>query len=132
MKKSTNQAFVNKLVVYTLVMLCTSGSAGLGAVWLRHQMSVTAEQIRQHEASIDLVKRRLDETEAAIASEQSPKRLEQRNQEWRLGLVAPKELQVCRVNEDVELRLATKRNQGLLTDGKALIIFRPEGGRTLR
>lgn len=130
--KSSNQAFVNKLVIYTLGMLCVSGSAGLGAVWLRHQMSVTANQIQLHKAEMAALSRRLAETTTAIEAEQSPAALERRNQEWRLNLVAPKELQVCRVNEDVEVRLATKRNQNLILDGRTMILFRPEGGRSVR
>lgn len=130
--KTSTHAFVNKFVLYTLGMLCVSGSAGLGAVWLRHQMSVTANQIQQHRLEIDTLTRRLAETTTAIEAEQSPATLERRNQDWRLNLVAPKELQVCRVNEDVEMRLATKRNQGLLLDGRTMVVFRPEGGRSVR
>ena len=36
MKKTDTHAFVNQLLVYTLVMICFSGSIGLGTVWLRH------------------------------------------------------------------------------------------------
>jgi hypothetical protein len=131
MNKTGTHAFVNQLLIYTLVMIGFSGSVGMGAVWLRHQISVTANRTKQIEARLAEVERHYRETEAAIGTEQGPEALKQRNTEWRLGLVSPKDTQIVRVNESPEERLAAKRNQGLFTDNVRLVGLKP-GGLALR
>ena len=131
MKKTDTHAFVNQLLIYTLVTIGFSGSVGLGTVWLRHQISVTANRTRQIEARLAEVERHCRETEAAIGTEQGPEALKRRNTEWRLGLVSPKDSQIIRVNEAPEERLAAKRNQGLFTDGIQFVGLK-SGGRALR
>lgn len=123
MKQSSTAAFVNQLLVYTLVLICTSGSAGLGVVWLRHQISTTAGLIQRQEQRIRDVERRLAESSAAIEAEQSPELLVQRNEQWGLGLAPVKEDHVVRVAQDPERRLASKRNRGLFGDGAVLVKF---------
>lgn len=123
MKKTDSHAFVTQMMVYTLLMFCTSGSIGLGVVWLRNQISVTANRITSNEAKIRDIERRLYETGTAIETEQGPEALKRRNEQWNLGLVPVKEEQVSRVSQNVELRLAAKRNQGLFTDGATLVNF---------
>lgn len=127
MKHSESHAFVNQLLVYTLAMIVTSGSVGLGAVWLRYQMAATANRIKQTEASISDCQRRLDETVTQIETEKSPDVLRHLNDDLHLGLVEPKEAQVNRVDEDVEDRLAAKRNSDLLTErSPAFVVFNPQ------
>jgi hypothetical protein len=99
MQKSDTHAFVNQLLVYTLVMICVSGSVGLGTVWLRYQISVTANRNKQLETRISEVERHLAETNNAIETEQGPSMLMRRNTEWRLGLVQTRESQVIHVSE---------------------------------
>ena len=96
MHKNDRHAFVNQLLVYTLVMICFTGSIGLGTVWLRNQMALTANSIKSYEYRTAEVERRLAETSALIGSEQSPATLIRRNEEWRLGLVAPTGTQIVR------------------------------------
>lgn len=116
MNQRANHAFVNQLLIYTLVMIGFSGSIGLGTVWIRHQISVTANATRQIEARIAEIERHIAETTTQIASEQTPDVLARRNVEWRLGLVPPRELQVARVIGSPERRLAARRNSELFTD----------------
>jgi hypothetical protein len=123
MKKSDSNAFVTQVLLYTLAMFCTSGSVGLGVVWLRHQISVTANRITQNEARARDIERRLYEIGTAIETEQGPEALKRRNEQWSLGLVPVREEQVSRVSQNVELRLAAKRNQGLFTDGATMVNF---------
>ncbi len=113
MNKSAH-AFVNQLLIGTLVMICFSGSLGLGTVWLRQQISLEANRNKQLEARLAEVSRHLDETSAAIAAEQSPDALLRRDAEWHLGLVPPREPQVTRVPDDVEERLAAKNRARML------------------
>jgi hypothetical protein len=110
MNKTDTHAFVNQLLVYTLVMICFSGSVGLGTVWLRHQISVTANNTKAIETRMTEIERRIAETSALIAAEQSPDRLEQKNTSFALGLVRPSEQQTVRVNESPEQRLLARRN----------------------
>ncbi|MES1166714.1 MAG: hypothetical protein ABUL68_01800 [Pseudomonadota bacterium] len=111
-----SHAFVNHLLVYTLVMICFSGSVGLGTVWLRHQISLTANRNKTIKARIADAERRLAETKAAVETEQGPDKLKQRNVEWRLGLVVPKEPQVMRVGQDPGRLLAAKRDREPFSD----------------
>lgn len=127
MNKNVPHAFVNQLLVYTLVLIGFGGSMGMGAVWLRHQMSVTAEENRRLEAKIAATERLLVEKTAATEQEQGPDVLKSRNLAWNLGLVPPTEPQVCRVREDVTSRLAAKRNRGLFSDGATFVILRAGG-----
>ena len=69
MKPSDTHAFVNQLLVGTLAMILFSGSIGLGAVWMRHQISTTAQATRQIETTLAEVERRIAETTALIAAE---------------------------------------------------------------
>ena len=106
MKKSAS-AFVSELMVYLLVF---NGSVWLGTVWMRHQISETAELTKQTERRLVAVERRLAETSARLASEQSPQTLESKNREMQLGLVRPAELHIVRIEESPEERLAAMRN----------------------
>lgn len=116
MKKNDSHAFVNQLLVYTLVMICFTGSIGLGTVWLRNQMAQTANSIKSYEYRTAEVERRLSETNAMIAAEQSRGSLIRRNEEWHLGLVAPDfRTQIVRISENPEERLAARRNREIFT-----------------
>lgn len=108
MNQKDTHAFVNQLLVYTLVMISFVGSVGLGVVWLRHQISTTANSTKRLEQRIAETERRLSELNTQVTAEQSIDVLARRNSEWRLGLVLPKEPQVVRVSESPERRLAER------------------------
>lgn len=111
MKPPPPHAFVNQLIALTLVLLVFSGSLGLGAVWMRQEISGAANRSRSLEGQIADVERRLDEVNSRVAAAVNPPALLRQNDVMRLGLVSPRELQVVRVNEVPELRLAAKRNR---------------------
>jgi Tfp pilus assembly protein PilN len=117
MHKTDTHAFVNQLLVYTLVMICVSGSVGLGTVWLRYQISVTSNRNKQLETRIAEVERHLAETNTAIETEQGPSMLMRRNTEWHLGLVQTKESQVAHVGE--QLRTLDSAEQSSLAATQA-------------
>lgn len=119
-----SRAFVNQFMVYALVAICGSATIGLGTVWMRHQISVAANENKVLEASIADVERRIEETNASIAAEQDPTVLSQKNSQWRLGLVPPGETQVRRVTEDPVARLAAIQNSRLFGEGQATINLR--------
>jgi len=119
MKTSATHAFVNHVLVYALVGIGLSGSAGVAAVWMRQQISFTANANKVLEARIADLTRRCNETGAAIAAEQDPAVLLRRNTAWNLGLVPPRDDQVQHLAEDPVMRLAEKRNRGLYHDAGA-------------
>jgi len=111
MKPPPANAFINRLIALTLLLLVFSGSLGLGAVWVRQEISSTANRSRALVTKLNDVERRLDEVNAEIATARSPGTLMQQNEAMRLGLATPKETQVVRVDGSPELRLAAKRNR---------------------
>lgn len=121
MHKNDRHAFVNQLLVYTLVMICFTGSIGLGTVWLRNEMARTANSIKSYEYRTAEVERRLAETTALIGAEKSPETLIRRNREWRLGLAAPDyRTQIVSVTENPEERLASRRNREIFNAESAV------------
>ena len=123
MKASTSQGFINQLLVYTLVMICFSGSIGLGTVWMRHQISITANATKQLDARLSAIERHLTEATAAAEIERDTNVLLRRNSEWKLGLVPPTQAQIVNVTEDPVIRLAAKRNRMLFGDQAATVAF---------
>lgn len=123
MKFSTSHGFINQMLVYTLVMICFSGSIGLGTVWMRHQISMTANAAKVVEARLAAVERHLSEATAAAETERDTNVLLRRNTEWNLGLVQPSHAQVVHVTEDPVMRLAAKRNRALFGDQSVTVTF---------
>ncbi len=115
MKPPPANAFINRLIALTLLLLVFSGSLGLGAVWVRQEISSTANRSRALVTKLNDVERRLDEVNAEIATARSPGTLMQQNEAMRLGLATPKETQVVRVDGSPELRLAAKRNREIFS-----------------
>ena len=115
MKPPPANTFVNRLIALTLLLLVFSGSLGLGAVWVRQEISQTANRSRSLEVRLADVERRLDEVNAEVAAAVNPEALLQQNQAMQLGLVSPQEDHVVRVNESPEVLLASKRNRDVFS-----------------
>jgi Tfp pilus assembly protein PilN len=124
MQKHSNSAFVNQMLVGVLVVIGTCGSVGLGMVGIRHQISILANENKAIEARTAAVERRCTETSAAIAAEQDPSILMQRNDVWHLALGPARAEQVQRVDEDPVMRMASKHNRGLFDTGATPVTFR--------
>jgi hypothetical protein len=112
--KRNSQAFVNQVLVCLLVTFCFSGSIGLGTVWMRHQISLTANANKVLETRIAEVDRHLAETATVIETEQSYEVLRERNVTLRLGLAKPQEVLVP---GDPVLYLNSKRNREFFNGG---------------
>jgi hypothetical protein len=123
MKPFAARGFASQLVISTLVMFGASASVGVGAVWMRHQISVTANETKALDARATEVERRIAETTAAIEAEQDADVLLRRNAEWHLGLVPPTDAQIVRVAADPVQHLAAKRNRALLGEGGMRVSF---------
>lgn len=111
MRPPPARAFVSQLMALTLLLLVFSGSLGLGAVWVRQEISGTANRSHAIENKIADVERRLDEANANVASALNVSALLQQNQVMLLGLTLPHEAQIVRVDESSEDRLAAKNNR---------------------
>jgi hypothetical protein len=109
--KNNSQAFVNQLLVCLLVTMTFGGSIGLGTVWMRHQISMTAKANRTLDAAISQVNQQSDDIEAIIRSEQRPELLRQLNLEWRLSLVPMNEVPVVLVTDNVTQRMMERAHQ---------------------
>lgn len=121
MKKTDTHAFVNHLLVYTLVMIGFTGSIGIGTVWLRHQISQSANTTRVLDGRLREVERHIAEFTAEIERAQSPAMLEYLNQQWRLGLQQATPAQVMHVGTDPVRNLVAKRNREIFTDSPAAV-----------
>ena len=119
--RTANHAFVNQFVIYTLLTICFTGSIGLGTVWMRHQISITANANKVLEARLAELKRHLAETNTAIEIQQSPAVLRQRNASMNLGLILP---EVQSVTESPTLRLIAKSSRALFDDRAVPVTFR--------
>jgi hypothetical protein len=109
--KKNSQAFVNQLVVCLLVTMTFGGTVGLGTVWMRHQISLTAKNNRALLAEISEINRRSDDIEALIRSEERPELLRQLNDKFRLGLVPMNEVPVTHVVDNVTQRMVERANR---------------------
>jgi hypothetical protein len=116
MHKHDNHAFVNQLLVYTLVMICFSGSIGLGTVWMRHQISATANSAKVLDSRYNEIERQINQMRAAVEREQDPAILQLRNDQWNLGLAQPAPQQINYLNGDPVMLLAAKHNRDLFNN----------------
>ena len=127
MNKSVPSAFINQLLIYTMVMLVFTGSIGFGTVWLRHEISLAANRNKALQARTLEIQRHLDQLTAEIAAEQNPDALIRKDSEMRLGLEPPRPEQSEHVTGDVELRLAAKRGRELSVTEVRPVVFRRGG-----
>jgi len=124
MKTFHSRAFVNHLVMYSLATIVIGGGMGLGSVWMRHQISLTANTNRILETQITEVRRHSEEIRTAVAEEQDISVLKRRNEDWHLGLVPQSHDQVQEVPVNPMERLAAKRNRDIFPAGVEAVSFR--------
>jgi hypothetical protein len=106
--KKNSAAFVNQLLVCLLVTIGFGGSIGLGTVWMRHQISVTANANRALAAEFSRVERLIDEKKTVIETEQAPDKLRMLNVAMHLGLVPFSEVPVTHVPDNTTERLVRR------------------------
>jgi hypothetical protein len=110
MKPPPASNLINRVIFLTLMLLVFTGTLGLGAVWMRQEISQTANRSRALEDRLTDAQRRLDELSAEVATAVNPRALLRQNETMRLALSSPREIQVQRVAVSPELKLAQKRN----------------------
>jgi hypothetical protein len=121
MIKNNSRAFVNQLLLVMLVTVGLGGSVGVGLVWLRHQNSVVANNIRALEAKQREVERLLSATKSMVESSQSFEELRRLNSEFKLGLAPMTDAQFAHLRGDPVQRLMAKANRELFENGQVAI-----------
>lgn len=106
--KNNSRAFANQLLLGLLVTIAFGGSIGLGTVWMRLQISTTANANRALKADWERIERLIDEKKTIIETEQSPDKLRALNAAMRLGLVPMNEVNVVHVTDNTTDRLAAR------------------------
>lgn len=109
MKKSSG-AFVNQIALWLILAIGFGGSVGMGVVWMRHQISTTANNVRKLAAEKAEVDRLISEKSAFIASEQRPDLLRKLNDEFRLGLVPMSDVTMFNESSEVAIRGLVERS----------------------
>ncbi|TVR51337.1 MAG: hypothetical protein EA425_07195 [Puniceicoccaceae bacterium] len=115
---------LNRILGLSLLVLLLAGASGLGIVWLRQQIGVSAAETQQARASIEALAWKLRSVEAEIAACTKYEFLMAQNRAFQLGLVPPKEDQIVRVMPGLAERFADKRYQ----DYNIVFVSAPEEG----
>jgi len=111
--KNDTQAFANQLLITTLVMIVLTGSIGMGTVWMRHQISTTANRTKGLQARLTETERLINSTRADVERAQDPAMLKLLNAQWQLGLVPPDPQKTATLDEMPVPYLAAKHNREL-------------------
>ena len=117
--KNTTHGFANQILLCVLITIGCGGSLGLGTVWMRHQISATANRNRELAAELKRVERLIDEKQTVIETEQAPAKLRALNENMALGLVLMNEVPVYLVTEKVTERMAARAHREIFTDRAA-------------
>jgi len=117
--KRNSRAFVNQLLICLLVTTCIGGSIGVGIVWMRHQISTTANTNRALLARVTELERYIDEKKTAIESAQNLEALHRLNTEFALGLGPVGDGQVVHATEDPIRRMVARANRELFGEAPA-------------
>lgn len=125
MKISDTHAFVNQLFVGLLVTIGCGGTAGLGLVWMRHQISVVADANAALMRQTDEVERHIKSVTALVEEELSSEVLRARNESMHLGLVEWTPAQVIAVNDDPMRGLVARATRRLYESNPEVASARP-------
>ncbi len=117
--KNNSSAFVHQIVLCVLVTFAVAGSTGLGTVWMRHQISTTANANRLLAGELARIERLIDEKKTIIETEQAPDKLRALNASMRLGLVPMNEVHVEHVTENTADRLAQRAGREWISPDRA-------------
>ncbi len=121
MKTFGTHAFVNQLLVGLLVTIGFGGSIGLGTVWMRHRISVLADNNRDLEQKRREVERQIDDVSALVEQAMSLDVLRDQNEKMHLGLVEMTQAQINLLpplENPVQRLIARSNRRTLERDGR--------------
>jgi hypothetical protein len=125
MKIFETRAFVNQFVIGLLVMIGFGGTVGLGTVWMRHQVSVLAEQNNQIETQIKDVERHIASTSALVEAARSQDVLIGKNESMHLGLEEMTQSHLFAVTDDPLRALVAHANRRALDSERGALAAGP-------
>ena len=94
-RESLHGGFVARALLACLYF----GAVGMGYVWHKNQIYRLGDDIKRREADLAAVDKRTTMLASHLAQLKSPSQLEARNQQYNLGLVTPREVQMVRLVE---------------------------------
>jgi hypothetical protein len=106
--KNNSSAFVNSFMLCVLVTFAVGGTAAIGMVWVRHQISTTANANQVLAAELARLERLIDEKKSLIETEQAPDKLRALNARMSLDLVPMNQVHNEHVTENTTDRLAQR------------------------
>ena len=101
-KSRTANRILNQIILYSVAMLALVGGLGMITVWLRHQTSITANNLQSIEQKIVEERRIHSQLEVELAVAMSTDRLLELNRKHKLELQEPSFTQIVDVDENVE------------------------------
>ena len=114
-KPHSTSALLNRILKAVLLMFFCVASAGSGVVYMRHEFTVAANNVKTIEVSTVIEERRYARLGAELSEAMATNRLVEKNDQFALGLVIPRDHQIVRVSADVDQRLSNKASLGLLS-----------------
>src|SRR5579883_39787 len=98
-RKNQSAAIRFGLAVKVCLICLAIGGSGIGYVWQKNQIYDLGQQMRRREARVQELREQNDKLRKQLATLLSPRFLDQRAKELKLGLVPPQPSQVLRLAE---------------------------------
>lgn len=126
----TTAAFTNTALLGILSLVVAAG-IGFGKLLVHINISESANNTKRIESRITANARRLAEANTLVTAEQSVTALLRRNNDWKLGLVPPRENQIIRVTApvNVEQLLSSRQNAEIFSETAQANIILPDNLR---
>ena len=114
-KNRAANLILNRIIVYSLLILALVGGFGVVTVWMRHQISQSANSLQALEQQITEERRELAQLEVELTIAMSTDKLIYLNRSLELGLREPAYTQIVHVTDNVETRLYEKNANSVFT-----------------
>lgn len=127
MKREMKSILSRQLVFLTFIFVFVAGAFGVVTVGLRQEIATSGAEARAMERRLTEIDRFISKHSGEIAIAMSPAQLEAQNHYFQLGLRAPQEDQVVRVNAETQIRFAEQRWRQLVeVPTETVSFFAPE------
>jgi hypothetical protein len=110
----SNTNSLHKVVCIIILILIVSAGGGLGLVWLRQQISVTATRTQALEHEFSVLDRNIRNLDARIGELHNPNNLLRHSTALGLNIALPLEGQIVRFNRDERNIISSISDSGKL------------------
>ena len=114
-KSTPSSRFLGFIIARCVFVIVFALLISAGIIYLRHQKSVVANNLKDVENRISEQRRKVSELNVALARLESRQHLLRLNRKMNLGMSEPRYEQIVRVTEDVEARLLAKASNETFT-----------------